>query len=70
MRLLPSGGVSNLTLPGDLFDGYWCRNVSIDDDDDIAMILKHDPEWPPPNNDVEDLDDLNDSWATEVSGIT
>ena len=26
--------------------------------------------WPPPNDDVEDLDEVNDSWAIEVSGIT
>jgi hypothetical protein len=40
------------------------------DEDLIAKIHEQDPDWPPPNDDVEDLDDLNDSWATEVSGIT
>jgi hypothetical protein len=34
------------------------------------MIGEQDPDWPPPNDDVEDLNDLNDSWAIEVSGIT
>ena len=57
-------------IPADLFDGYWCSNVGVYDEDLIAMIRERDPEWPPPNDDVEDLDDLNDSWATEVSGIT
>jgi hypothetical protein len=57
-------------IPADLFDGYMCSHVSVYDEDLIAMIRERDPEWPPPNDDVEDLDDLNDSWATEVSGIT
>jgi hypothetical protein len=57
-------------IPADLFDGYMCSPVSVYDEDLIAMIRERDPAWPLPNDDVEDLDDLNDSWATEVSGIT
>jgi hypothetical protein len=57
-------------IPADLFDGYMCSDVSVYDEHLIAMIRERDPEWPPPNDNVEDLDDLNDSWATEVSGIT
>lgn len=57
-------------IPASLFDGYMCTNISIYDEDLIARIRERDPGWPPPNDDVEDLDDLNDSWATEVSGIT
>ena len=57
-------------VPAHLFDGNWCTNIGIDDEELIATIRERDPEWPPPNDDVEDLDDLNDSWATEVSGIT
>jgi hypothetical protein len=56
--------------PADLFDGYMCTNVSAYDEDLISVIREQDPEWPPPNDDVEDLNDLNDSWAIEVSGIT
>jgi hypothetical protein len=59
-----------LGVPADLFDGYQCSNVSVYDDDLIAMIRAQDPEWPPPNDDVEDLDNLNESWAIEVAGIT
>jgi hypothetical protein len=56
--------------PADLFDGYMCTYISIYDEDLISMIGEQDPDWPPPNDDVEDLNDLNDSWAIEVSGIT
>lgn len=57
-------------VPADLFGGYRFRDVSVYDEDLIAKIHEQDPDWPPPNDDVEDLDDLNDSWATEVSTIT
>jgi hypothetical protein len=57
-------------IPADLFDGYAGSVVSIYDEELIAAIRERDPEWPPPNDDVEDLDELNDSWAIEVSGIT
>jgi hypothetical protein len=57
-------------IPADLFDGYWCANVRVYDEELITAIREHNPEWPPPNDDVEDLDELNDSWAAEVSGIT
>jgi len=57
-------------IPADLFDGYWCADIGIHDEELIAVIRERDPEWAPPNDDVEDLDELNDSWATEVSGIT
>jgi len=57
-------------IPASLFDGYMCSDVSIYDERLIAMIRERDPGWPPPNDDVEDLDDLNNSWATEVHGIT
>jgi hypothetical protein len=43
--------------------------ISVYDEDLISMIREQHPEWPPPNDDVEDLNDLNDSWALEVSGI-
>jgi hypothetical protein len=56
--------------PADLFDGYMCIYISVDDEDLISVIREQDPEWSPPNDDVEDLNDLNDSWAIEVSGIT
>jgi hypothetical protein len=57
-------------IPADLFDGYMCTDISVYDEDLISMIRERDPEWPPPNDDVEDLNDLNESWAIEVSGIT
>ena len=56
----------------DLFDGYLCTNVSIHDEELIAIIRERDPEWTLPNDDVEDLEDLeelNESWATEVFDI-
>ena len=56
--------------PADLFDGYVCTYISVYDEDLISTIGEQDPDWPPPNDDVEDLNDLNDSWAIEVSGIT
>ena len=56
--------------PADLFDGFMCTYVSVYDEELITAIQERDPEWPPPNDDVEDLDELNDSWAIEVSGIT
>jgi hypothetical protein len=57
-------------VPADLSDGYLFTNISVYNEDLIAKIRQQDPEWPPPNDNVEDPDDLNDSWATEVSGIT
>jgi hypothetical protein len=57
-------------IPADLFDGYMCTYIGVYDEGPIAAIRERDPEWPPPNDDVEDLDELNDSWAIEVSGIT
>jgi hypothetical protein len=56
--------------PADLFDGYTCTYISVEDKDLISRIREQDPNWPPPNDDVEDLNDLNDSWAIEVSGVT
>jgi hypothetical protein len=55
--------------PADLFDGYMCTYISVCDKKRISMIREQDPDWRPPNDDVEDLNDLNDSWAIEVSGI-
>jgi hypothetical protein len=46
-----------------------CTYITVYDEDLISMIREQDLEWPPPNDDVEDLNDLNDSWAIEVSGI-
>jgi hypothetical protein len=57
-------------MPADLFDGYMCTNISVYDEALIAAIRERDPEWPPPNDDVEDLDELNDSWAIEVGSIS
>jgi hypothetical protein len=57
-------------FPADLFDGYMCTYVSVYDEEIIAAIRQHDPEWSPPNDDTEDLDELNSSWTIEVSGIT
>jgi hypothetical protein len=57
-------------VPASLFDGFWCTDVGVYDVELIAMIREQDPEWPPPNDDVEDLNDLNSSWAIRVSGIT
>jgi hypothetical protein len=62
--------VWGIGIPADLFDGYMCTNIGTDDEELIAAIREHDPEWRPPNDDVENLDELNDSWATEVFGIT
>jgi hypothetical protein len=56
--------------PADLFDGYVCTYISVYDEDLVSTIREQDPDWPPPNDDVENLNDLNDSWAIEVSGIT
>lgn len=62
--------VWGIGVPADLFDGYVCSDVGVYDEELITIIGEKDPDWPPPNDDVEDLDELNDSWATEVSGIT
>lgn len=59
-----------IDVPAALFDGYMCTDVSVHDEKLISMIHQQDPEWPPPNDDVEDLNDLNDSWATMVYDIT
>ncbi|ADD40041.1 hypothetical protein [Stackebrandtia nassauensis] len=51
-------------------DGYWLTPVGVDDPDLLSMIRDRDPEWEPPNDDVENLDDLNNSCALVVSTIT
>jgi hypothetical protein len=45
-------------IPADLFDRYMCKNIGIYDEELIAAIRERAPEWPPPNDDVEDLDEL------------
>jgi hypothetical protein len=57
-------------VPADLFDDYMCTVVSSEDEELIAIIQERDPEWVPPQDDDEDLDEFNDSWAMQVFDIT
>ena len=43
--------------PADLSDGYMGTYISVYDEDLVSTIQGQDPEWPPPNDDVEDLND-------------
>jgi hypothetical protein len=31
-------------IPADLFDGYWCANIGVHDEELIAAIRERDPE--------------------------
>lgn len=55
--------------PG-LFDDYWCNEVGAGDEELLVMIRDRDPEYPLPDDDAGGPDNLDDSWAIEVSGIT
>jgi hypothetical protein len=35
-----------ISIPADLFDGYWCASIGVHDEELIAAIRERDPEWP------------------------
>ena len=57
---------------GAMFDGFMLREPTSMDlaADFIEEIQARDPDWPPPNYDVEDLALLNSSFVLEVLDAT